>query len=99
MKVSNIAPFGVRMPPDLKKRLEISAKKNSRSLNAEVVFWLQKAMDEHEEQSDTVKRLPIKMIDGFGGWYEHQKPDESGAELIEKMKAIIGELENKIIKK
>lgn len=34
------------MPPELKARVEQSAKKNNRSLNAEVVFWLQKAMDD-----------------------------------------------------
>ncbi|MGU5658673.1 Arc family DNA-binding protein [Aeromonas veronii] len=56
MKVSNIAPFGVRMPPELKKRLEESAKTHNRSLNSEVVFWLQKAMDEEAGKS---KQLQI----------------------------------------
>lgn len=58
MKVSNIAPFGVRMPPELKARLEKSAKKNGRSLNAELVFWLQKAMDAEDEEQE-------EAVDGF----------------------------------
>lgn len=99
MKVSNIAPFGVRMPPDLKKRLETSAKKNSRSLNAEVVFWLQKAMDEQDEARDAVRHMPITIIDGLGGWCESKQPDDSSAALIERMRALVGELENKIVKK
>ena len=36
----DIAPFGVRMPPDLKARLEEKAKANGRSLNAEIVARL-----------------------------------------------------------
>ncbi|HDZ8980387.1 MAG: Arc family DNA-binding protein [Aeromonadaceae bacterium] len=99
MKVSNIAPFGVRMPPDLKKRLEASAKKNSRSLNAEVVFWLQKAMDEQDEARDAVRHMPITIVDGLGGWRENKQPDDSSAALIERMRELVGELENKIVKK
>jgi hypothetical protein len=35
-----IAPFGVRMPPDLKARLAAEAMRNGRSLNTEVVARL-----------------------------------------------------------
>lgn len=35
-----IAPFGVRMPPDLKARLTTEAMRNGRSLNTEVVARL-----------------------------------------------------------
>ncbi|RSM31727.1 hypothetical protein C5B78_04515 [Aeromonas salmonicida] len=98
MKVSNIAPFGVRMPPDLKKRLEASAKKNSRSLNAEVVYWLQQAMDEQDESSGLVRQMPITIIDGLGGWKERQPPNEASITVLEQMKLLINELEHQINK-
>lgn len=37
----NIAPFGLRMPPDLKERVEAAAKANNRSMNAEIVAVLE----------------------------------------------------------
>ncbi len=44
MQVRNIAPFGVRMPPDLKKRLESQATAACRSLNSEIVFRLTESL-------------------------------------------------------
>lgn len=41
----DINPFGVRMPPDLKSDLEQEAKKNSRSLNSEIVDRLKKSLE------------------------------------------------------
>lgn len=41
----NINPFGLRMPEDLKKWLAEQAKKNNRSLNAEIVTRLQRSKD------------------------------------------------------
>ena len=37
----DIAPFGLRMPPALKDWLKQQAAKNNRSLNAEIVTYLQ----------------------------------------------------------
>lgn len=39
--VRDIAPFGVRMPPDLKERVQTAAKSNNRSMNAEIVATLE----------------------------------------------------------
>jgi hypothetical protein len=52
MKVRDIPPFGIRMPPDLKERLSNEAKINGRSLNVEIVLRLKRsfenmAIDEH----------------------------------------------------
>lgn len=41
-----IAPFGVRMPPELKARIEAEAKKNGRSMNTEVVARLAASLRE-----------------------------------------------------
>ncbi|MBM6397921.1 Arc family DNA-binding protein [Ochrobactrum anthropi] len=39
--VANIPPFGLRMQPDLKRRVEEAAAKNNRSINAEIVATLE----------------------------------------------------------
>lgn len=49
----DINPFGLRMPPELKKRIEKSAKTNRRSMNAELVLRLQ----------DSVERDPMFVPD------------------------------------
>lgn len=45
MKVRDIAPYGVRMPADLKEKLQHLAKKNGRSLNSEIVRILEEYVD------------------------------------------------------
>lgn len=40
MKIRDIAPYGVRLPAELKERLQVSAKRNGRSLNSEIVTRL-----------------------------------------------------------
>lgn len=37
----DIAPFGLRMPPELKASIEEAAVKNGRSINAEIIARLQ----------------------------------------------------------
>jgi hypothetical protein len=39
----DIAPFGVRMPPDLKRRVETAANNSGRSINAEIVTRLDRS--------------------------------------------------------
>ncbi|MBB3320900.1 Arc family DNA-binding protein [Atlantibacter sp. RC6] len=41
MKVRDIAPYGVRMPTELKEKLQEIAKRNGRSLNSEIVRILE----------------------------------------------------------
>lgn len=45
MKVRDIAPYGVRMPAELKERLQDLAKTNGRSLNTEIVRILTEYID------------------------------------------------------
>lgn len=42
--IANITPFGLRMQPDLKARVELSARENNRSLNAEIVYRLEESL-------------------------------------------------------
>jgi hypothetical protein len=46
MKVRDIHPFGVRMPSELKERIDREAKINGRSLNTEIVIRLRGSLDE-----------------------------------------------------
>ena len=41
----DITPFGLRMPADLKTRIEERAQKNSRSINSEIVGRLVDSLD------------------------------------------------------
>lgn len=43
---ANIAPFGLRMQPDLKARVEAAARASERSMNAEIVARLGRSFDE-----------------------------------------------------
>ncbi|MDC9623914.1 MULTISPECIES: Arc family DNA-binding protein [Xenorhabdus] len=51
MKIRDIAPFGVRMTSELKERLQEEAKKNGRSLNAEIVKRLEGSLGDINQQS------------------------------------------------
>lgn len=52
----SIAPFGVRMPDDLKEKLTVRAAQNGRSLNSEIVMILQSAVDE-ASTSNTISSI------------------------------------------
>jgi hypothetical protein len=43
----NINPFGLRIPAELKRHLEGSARANRRSMNAELVLRLQESLEQH----------------------------------------------------
>ena len=43
-KVASIAPFGLRMPPELKQQIEEQAMASGRSLNAEIVWRLEQSL-------------------------------------------------------
>lgn len=48
----NIAPFGLRMPEELKKRLSDMAEANGRSLNSQIVLLLEEYLDVCEAHKD-----------------------------------------------
>lgn len=54
---SAIAPFALRMQPDLKAALEESAQATGRSLNAEIVARLQISLD--DERADSLAILAL----------------------------------------
>lgn len=63
-KVGNVPPFGLRMLPDLKQRVEAAARANGRSMNAEIVARLEdsftaRVREEHllEDRKALAQRL------------------------------------------
>lgn len=52
-KIGSVAPFGLRMLPELKARIERAAAESGRSLNAEIVHRLQGSLDD-----DAGSKLP-----------------------------------------
>lgn len=79
--VSAIAPFGLRMQPALKAKLEEAAKANARSLNAEIVARLEDSLEEEfffgprdEEFIERQKRF----MDLAEAFFESQRVEASG---------------------
>ena len=64
---SNIAPLGVRLPDDLKIKIQERARKNGRSMNSEIVQILQDAInrgDTHQQASyEEIKAVINKLFD------------------------------------
>lgn len=50
----HIAPFGLRLQPELKARLEAEAEKAGRSLNAELVVRLERSLNLPDSQEETL---------------------------------------------
>ena len=48
-RISSVPPFGLRMLPDLRQRLEEAAEANERSLNSEIVARLEDSLSEKSE--------------------------------------------------
>lgn len=44
LKVANITPFGLRLQPELKRRVEEAAKASGNSLNAEIALRLEASL-------------------------------------------------------
>ena len=54
--VRQIAPFGVRLPPELKQWLGIQAQVNHRSLNSELIKRLEESRQRETREASAEKR-------------------------------------------
>lgn len=54
-KVASIAPFGLRMQPELKQQIEEQARANGRSLNAEIVWRLEQSLAREADGQSWIK--------------------------------------------
>lgn len=63
----DIAPFGVRMPAELKEQLQAMATDNKRSVNAEVVAAIEQAVVLHNrnKQKNTRVKIDSDMTDSL----------------------------------
>ncbi|WP_080692034.1 Arc family DNA-binding protein [Brucella anthropi] len=48
-----IAPFGLRIRPELKQQIAVSASQNGRSMNAEIIFQLERVYGANEKSEVT----------------------------------------------
>lgn len=64
--------FNLRIPQDLKDSIEIEAKKNGRSMNAEIVYMLEKRLEDFEVSIDEIpspedaRKLVMKARENMG---------------------------------
>lgn len=66
LKVANITPFGLRLQPDLKRRVEEAARASGNSLNAEIAVRLEvsfAADDNRQEVREEVAMLRNEVED------------------------------------
>ena len=55
--------FNVRMPADLKEKIEEAAKENGRSMNAEIVYRLQKSIEEDQAETGGIQHMEFRIVD------------------------------------
>ena len=55
--------FNVRMPADLKEKIEESAKENGRSMNAEIVYRLHRSIEEDQVESGGIGHMEFRIVD------------------------------------
>lgn len=92
---SLIAPFGLRMPEDLKEKIALRAKNNGRSMNAEIVQILQEAVAEPSEDSlakaahaaDGTNLPPL--TGDMKGWADHLRKRENMPELEALLRSVV----------
>lgn len=78
---SHIAPFGVRMQPDLKERLEASAQEAGRSLNAEIVARLEASFHSQEGLNQIDKDFLTGLVNVMKSARMHDRDDASKEEV------------------
>lgn len=84
----DIAPFGVRMPAELKEQLILMAAENKRSVNAEVVAAIEHAVHLHQLAKSREEKL--KQVDADGNRI-YMTVDEAQQKLVKDVIQMIFE--------
>lgn len=88
----NINPFGLRLQPELKARLEEAAKQNKRSLNAEIAARLESTFsgmtDDPQKLTVRIDKQKLVTSTGIAGKAE-QRTDLSYDELEDLLRDVI----------
>jgi hypothetical protein len=53
----------VRLPPDLKDNIERQAIKNGRSMNAEIVYRLQRSIEDDQVETGGIGHMEFRIVD------------------------------------
>ena len=61
--VATITPFGLRMQPDLKRRIEEAAQRSGRSMNSEIIARLEWSLSQSELRSDATPTTEDPMFE------------------------------------
>jgi len=77
-KIASIAPFGLRMQPELKQQIEKQALASGRSLNAEIVWRLEQSL-----KADATSK----------GWIKAAKRAAAGGSPDERLSALEAEVQ------
>lgn len=80
--------FNVRMPADLKEKIEEAAKENGRSMNAEIVYRLQKSIEEDQAEIGGIQQIEFRIVDPSIG----KGPQKIYSALEEMEKILTGTL-------
>ncbi|MFQ1995695.1 Arc family DNA-binding protein [Aeromonas veronii] len=75
----------VRLPPELRDSLEQMAKKNGRSMNAEIVYRLQRTFDEAAQPTDSAPRQYQRKQKYT---IQSDMPDEAMQELMARIQEV-----------
>lgn len=81
--VRDLAPFGLRIPVDLKDRIKRAASENNRSISAEIIFALEQTYPAPAPASEIQKKL-----DRVIAKWESASSDEDRAELVDHLTQI-----------
>ena len=80
--------FNVRMPADLKEKIDEAAKENGRSMNAEIVYRLQKSIEEDQAETGGIQQMEFRIVDPSIG----KGPQKIYSALEEMEKILTGTL-------
>lgn len=92
---SLIAPFGLRMPEELKEKVAERAKNNGRSMNAEIVQILQDALAEPSQESHDKAKFAAEgtnlppITEDMKSWAEHLRRRENAPELEGLLRSLV----------
>lgn len=103
----NIAPFGLRMPDELKEKIQERAKANGRSMNSEIIQMLQDVLDSDSRGDVTIDVTDKNLLDcnwvaGMRAYMEFRKGEQGQTLLtmdLDKIKKLSDEKQNKGDKK
>jgi len=83
-----IPPFGLRLPPDLKERVQSAAKDNQRSMNAEIIARLEATLldGSDDETAKVVAELANKLN-------RYETEIEEDRKLTKRVRTLLSDLE------